>query len=234
MSLSKQAGLLPALLLTGCASPSVVVAGSSSGNVVDNDLTRSATQISAMQFRLHQSGLFAQRPAAAAGTDASSLLLTHPVIAGTAAGKSSPPRAAATADTTHTYQGVIRQSGGVTPVSLPTTRPNSFHGDKTQGRAAPTGAPSPVMKVWKIDKGMTLRQGYSLWMSKERCSLDKGKWTVRWDTGTDYPIDYALSFSAANLEAATAQLFTLWHHAQVPLFVSGYRQQCLIVVSEGR
>lgn len=209
MSLSKQAGLLPALLLTGCASPSVVVAGSSSGNVVDNDLTRSATQISAMQFRLHQSGLFAQRPAAPAGTDASSLLLTHPIIAGTAAGKSSPPRAAATADTTHTYQGVIRQSGGVTPVSLPTTRPNPFHGDKTQGRAAPTGAPSPVMKVWKIE-------------------------TVRWDMGTDYPIDYALSFSAANLEAATAQLFTLWRHAQVPLFVSGYRQQCLIVVSEGR
>ncbi|QLH64539.1 hypothetical protein [Serratia symbiotica] len=119
MSLSKQAGLLPALLLTGCASPSVVVAGSSSGNVVDNDLTRSATQISAMQFRLHQSGLFAQRPAAPAGTDASSLLLTHPVIAGTAAGKSSPPRAAATADTSHTYQGVIRQSGGVTPFPYP-------------------------------------------------------------------------------------------------------------------
>ncbi|BBI92136.1 hypothetical protein [Serratia symbiotica] len=53
-------------------------------------------------------------------------------------------------------------------------------------------------------------------------------------SSSGYPIDYALSFSAANLEAATAQLFTLWRHAQVPLFVSGYRQQCLIVVSEGR
>lgn len=61
MSFTERAGLLPVLLLSGCASP-VVVTVPPSGNVVDGYLTRSAADISAMQFRLHQSGSAAQRP----------------------------------------------------------------------------------------------------------------------------------------------------------------------------
>ena len=53
MSFTERSGLLPVLLLSGCASP-VVVTGPPSGSVVDGYLTRSAADISAMQFRLHQ------------------------------------------------------------------------------------------------------------------------------------------------------------------------------------
>ncbi len=92
----------------------------------------------------------------------------------------------------------------------------------------------PAVRVWTMAKGSTLRQGYEQWAMAERCSGPNGKWSVRWDSVTDYPIDYPLSFTASDFEAVTAQLFNLYRHAQVPLLVSGYRQQCLIVISDGK
>lgn len=61
MSFTERAGVFPLLLLTGCAQQ-VVVTGPPSGGVVDSMLSRSAADISAMQYRLHQSGPSAQRP----------------------------------------------------------------------------------------------------------------------------------------------------------------------------
>lgn len=61
MSFTERAGLFPVLLLTGCAQQSVVT-GPPSGSVVDSMLSRSAADISAMQYRIHQSGPSAQRP----------------------------------------------------------------------------------------------------------------------------------------------------------------------------
>jgi len=90
----------------------------------------------------------------------------------------------------------------------------------------------PVMKTWKIDKGVTLKAGYSAWVAKESCPAGKGKWLVRWDTDTDYPIDYPLLFNSSSFEDATSQLFDLYRKAQTPLYVSGYRNQCLIVISD--
>lgn len=87
-------------------------------------------------------------------------------------------------------------------------------------------------KVWRIDKGTTLKAGYAEWISKETCPSGKGKWVLRWETDTDYPIDYPLSFSGKNFEDATSQLFNLYQKAQAPLYVSGYRNQCLIVISD--
>lgn len=92
--------------------------------------------------------------------------------------------------------------------------------------------PEPEIKVWKIDKGTSLKKGFELWASKEKCPVGNGKWIVRWDTDTDYAIDYPLSFSSATFEGATSQLFNLYRKAQAPLYVSGYRHQCLIVISD--
>ncbi|MEX0446568.1 TcpQ domain-containing protein [Xenorhabdus sp. SGI246] len=91
---------------------------------------------------------------------------------------------------------------------------------------------APEIKVWKIDKGTSLKKGFESWVSKEKCPTGNGKWNVRWDTDTDYAIDYLLSFSSASFEDATRQLFNLYRKAQAPLYVSGYRHQCLIVISD--
>lgn len=88
----------------------------------------------------------------------------------------------------------------------------------------------PVLKSWTISKGTTLKAGYLSWVQKEKCG-DR-EWVVRWDTDTDYPIDYPLSFRSASFEDATSQLFNLYRTAQAPLYVSGYRNQCLIVISD--
>lgn len=93
-------------------------------------------------------------------------------------------------------------------------------------------APVPVLKVWTLDKGTTLQKGFNSWVEKEICPTAKRKWTVRWDTDTDYPIDYPLTFRAKNFEEATDQLFLLYQQAQIPLYASGYRNQCLIIIHE--
>lgn len=99
-------------------------------------------------------------------------------------------------------------------------------------KVAPIAKPAPTFKSWIIEKGTTLKAGYIAWTSKENCPTGKGKWSVRWETDTDYPIDYPLSFSASNFEDATSQLFNLYRKAQAPLYVSGYRNQCLIIISD--
>ncbi|MGT2009274.1 TcpQ domain-containing protein [Enterobacter hormaechei subsp. xiangfangensis] len=96
-------------------------------------------------------------------------------------------------------------------------------------------APSvPILKPWAMEKGTTLKTGYMAWASKENCPVGKGKWIVRWETDTDYPIDYPLIFGASSFEDATSQLFNLYRKAQAPLYVSGYRNQCLIIISDSK
>lgn len=74
MSFTERAGLFPVLLLTGCASPAVIT-GPPSGSVVDSMLSRSAADISAMQYRVHQSGPSVQRPGASKATELAKPLL---------------------------------------------------------------------------------------------------------------------------------------------------------------
>lgn len=333
MSFTERAGLIPVLLLTGCAQPAVYT-GPPSGSVVDSMLSRSAADISAMQYRVHQTGPSAQRPVSPAAKSVTPLTPgTSGVSASAVRPAATPPASAASAGPA---DGFIRQDGAApslraalrkivppgqivvfdkavsadapelwrwtgndrwqyvtdkmlaarglkatvnekahtvtvepaqraqtahaatavspsvlpgTPSSaagkvkatpLPTTGRNPFRGTQTVAAAAsqtsePVRAvvrPQPAVRIWKIERGTTLRQGYEQWVSQEACTSDKPKWTVRWDTGTNYPIDYTLTFHAASFEDATAQLFNLWHRAQVPLFVSGYRQQCLVVISD--
>lgn len=74
MSFTERAGLFPVLLLTGCVQPAVYT-GPPSGNVVDSILSRSAANISAMQYRVHQTGPSAQRPASPATKTVQPLML---------------------------------------------------------------------------------------------------------------------------------------------------------------
>ncbi|NDO82804.1 pilus assembly protein PilL [Citrobacter sp. NCU1] len=90
----------------------------------------------------------------------------------------------------------------------------------------------PVMKVWKIKKGTTLINGFTEWMAKEKCPSGNGEWKLQRLTDTDYPIDYTLTFTGKNFEDVTTQLFDLYRRSQAPLYVSGYRNQCLIVISD--
>lgn len=335
MSFTERAGLIPVLLLTGCAQPAVYT-GPPSGSVVDSMLSRSAADISVMQYRVHQTGPAAQRPASAAtksakpiqtGAASTSALTVKPgqAPAGSVPGAgpadgfvrldgAAPTLRAALrkivpsgqtmvfdrsvsadapelwrwtgndrwqyvadrmlaahglkatlnektravtvepvqrAQTSHTVNPVsspllagspakVSSTGTVRATHQPVTGRNPFRGDGLPSLAVtptPTAAkaavqPQPAVRIWKIERGTTLRQGYDQWASQAVCASDKPNWTVRWDTGTNYPIDYTLTFHAASFEEATAQLFNLWHRAQVPLFVSGYRQQCLVVISD--
>ncbi|EIK1335577.1 TcpQ domain-containing protein [Salmonella enterica] len=87
-------------------------------------------------------------------------------------------------------------------------------------------------RVWKIEKGTTLITGFTEWMVKEKCPSGDGKWKLQRLTDTDYPIDYPLRFTGKNFEDVTEQLFDLYRTTQAPLYVSGYRPQCLIVISD--
>lgn len=108
MSFTERAGLIPVLLLTGCAQPAVYT-GPPSGSVVDSMLSRSAADISAMQYRVHQTGPAAQRPASPAAKAVTPLT---PGITGASAltvkPASSPP---ASAPGSGPADGFIRQDG---------------------------------------------------------------------------------------------------------------------------
>lgn len=108
MPFTERAGLFTVLLLTGCTQP-VVYTGPPSGSVVDSMLSRSAADISAMQYRVHQTGPSAQRPASPAakpvkplttGTASTSALTVKPA--------STPAASAAGAGPA---DGFIRQDG---------------------------------------------------------------------------------------------------------------------------
>jgi len=99
-------------------------------------------------------------------------------------------------------------------------------------KVIPVIKPAPELKKWTLDKGISLKAGYLAWVAKETCPGEMKKWTVRWETDTDYSIDYPLSFTATNFEQATSQLFNLYLRAEAPLYVNGYRNQCLIVISD--
>lgn len=99
-------------------------------------------------------------------------------------------------------------------------------------QVVPVAPVLPVTKTWTANKGTTLKATYLAWAAKEKCAALHRDWMIRWDTETDYPIDYPLSFSSATFEEATSQLFNLYRTAQAPLYVSGYRNQCLIVISD--
>lgn len=124
--------------------------------------------------------------------------------------------------------------GPVTPVTTaPLSGVNAQKAPTNSAITAPVAPLAPLLKTWKLEKGTSLKKGWMGWVDNEVCPVGANKkWAVQWETLTDYPIDYPLSFLAKNFEDATQQLFSLYRRAQTPLFVNGYRHQCLIVISE--
>lgn len=90
--------------------------------------------------------------------------------------------------------------------------------------------PVPTPRLWTITPGTTLKQAFMRWAAGESCQSSR-HWTVRWPVQTDYPVDSPLTFTGS-FEAVTQQLFSLYRHAHTPLYVDGYRAQCLMVVSD--
>lgn len=121
---------------------------------------------------------------------------------------------------------------GTKPKSAPAAKGSSSVKVAAPIKVIPVIKPAPALKKWTLDKGISLKAGYLAWVTKETCPGEMKKWTVRWETDTDYPIDYPLSFTATNFEQATSQLFNLYLRAEAPLYVNGYRNQCLIVISD--
>lgn len=91
-------------------------------------------------------------------------------------------------------------------------------------------APAPQTKTWKIDVNSSLRKAFEALAVKETCQTGNRKWRVNWETETDYAIEEPLTFTSANFENMTHQLFELYSNAKVPLKVDGYSQQCVIFV----
>lgn len=74
-------------------------------------------------------------------------------------------------------------------------------------------------KIWRAESGETLRTVLERWSSTEICKNDKKEhWTVLWSPDIDYPIDAPLTFSSSYVGAVT-DLFGLYKHADVPLYV---------------
>lgn len=110
MSIIERAGLFPALFLTGCAQQAVIT-GPPAGSVVDGMLSRSAADISAMQYRIHQSNPSAQRPASPTSVKSSAPLLSRPAVAsGSLLKPSGPPLSSITAGA-GPADGFVRQRG---------------------------------------------------------------------------------------------------------------------------
>ncbi|ELD2083748.1 TcpQ domain-containing protein [Enterobacter hormaechei] len=110
MSLNERAGLFPVLLLTGCASPAVIT-GPPSGSVVDGMLSRSAADISAMQYRIHQSSPSAQRPASPSNMKTSTPLLPRPAVAPATSFKPTGSTTSPSISGAGPADGFVRQAG---------------------------------------------------------------------------------------------------------------------------
>ncbi|MEN4664567.1 TcpQ domain-containing protein [Pantoea agglomerans] len=110
MSFTERAGLFPVLLLTGCTSPAVIT-GPPSGSVVDSMLSRSAADISAMQYRIHQSGPTAQRPGPPKATAPAVPLLSQKSVSTSRALSLRAPKASAALTGAGPVDGFVRQGG---------------------------------------------------------------------------------------------------------------------------
>ncbi|WP_313618946.1 TcpQ domain-containing protein [Pantoea septica] len=106
MSFTERAGLIPVLLLTGCAQQTVIT-GPPSSSVVDSMLSRSAADISAMQYRIHQSSPSAKRPASPASIKNTAPLLSSPAAAAKPSGMTTLQLAAGAGPA----DGFVRQGG---------------------------------------------------------------------------------------------------------------------------
>ncbi|AWK15621.1 toxin co-regulated pilus biosynthesis Q family protein [Candidatus Fukatsuia symbiotica] len=125
----------------------------------------------------------------------------------------------------------------VKPVTLPPPSPVSVGKNPFSATGAPIKAgiipivkPVPPPRIWRVKPGRTLKHVFMKWADDEKCHATK-RWSVRWNTQTDYLIDSPLTFTGS-FEAMTQKLFSLYRHANTPLYVDGYKAQCLIIIND--
>lgn len=79
-------------------------------------------------------------------------------------------------------------------------------------------------QVWTGEAGSTLRDTIMRWAAKE-------KWTVIWDTKTDFPLEAPVRF-AGRFDEAAAQFITLYEHSEKPLVADISLQQSSIYITD--
>ncbi|BGI51652.1 MAG: hypothetical protein HamCj_00050 [Candidatus Hamiltonella defensa (Ceratovacuna japonica)] len=108
---------------------------------------------------------------------------------------------------------------GTTPVST---------GSPIKSGGIPKLKPVLPPRIWTVNPGGTLKQVFMKWAGDEKCHLTK-PWSVLWNTDTDYPMDSPLTFTGS-FEDMTLKLFSLYRHANTPLYVDAYKAQCLMMI----
>ncbi len=103
----------------------------------------------------------------------------------------------------------------------------------TAAPAAPSSlTASTLPRAWSIAAGSTLKDGLMVWTSQAVCQTPGiSHWTLQWETPLNYRIDAPLHFYG-DYEAALNGVFTLYQHAQKPLYAARIVSQCLIRVND--
>lgn len=78
-------------------------------------------------------------------------------------------------------------------------------------------------EVWVADAGSTVRDTIQLWAAK-------AKWTIVWDSKTDFPLRGPLRFEG-RFDEAVAQFITMYEESDKPLVADISLQQSLIYVT---
>lgn len=89
---------------------------------------------------------------------------------------------------------------------------------------------SPVVTVYQMVPGITLKQGLSQWAVTTSCQISHvPHWQIYWQSNVDYSVDAPLIFHQDFLQAIS-NIIHLYARAQIPLYAHIYQQQCLIVI----
>lgn len=88
----------------------------------------------------------------------------------------------------------------------------------------------PPQKLWRIERGTTLRDSIIVWASSEKCRSSE-KWMVMWTTPVNYRIDAPLQFDGDFMKAMK-EVLELYQHAKKPLYATTNTQQCLIRIED--
>ena len=99
-------------------------------------------------------------------------------------------------------------------------------------RVKPAPKPVQAAKIWRAERGSTLKDTLYLWAAEEKCSHGQNAtWNIVWATEINYRIDAPLSFPGSFREALNG-VFHLYTTATVPLFAGISTTQCLLKVDD--
>ncbi|HDQ4465222.1 TPA: toxin co-regulated pilus biosynthesis Q family protein [Pseudomonas aeruginosa] len=104
--------------------------------------------------------------------------------------------------------------------------------EKAKGKPTVASAVLPVLPVWTLEQGETLKSGLQDWAARATCSAPGTTvWQVRWETAVNYPIDAPLRFEG-DFRTALGDVLALYQQAEKPLLAETISAQCLARVVE--